>query len=174
MRQNIIGQDFSGQSFEGKKLTDYYRDCNFSNCNFKSAQLDCVMVNCKFDGSDFSLASIGRLYSPDSTFDGCNFRKGFTHTIGHALLSTFNILHNHQVISEIVRQWVIINIEPGVFQDRCFKYLATLASRKDLSWAELSRLENDEIIAMGCYAFEEYPTIYNQFIKHRPELEPAE
>lgn len=180
MRKNIIGQDFSGQDFEGRTLTDYYRDCDFSNCNFKNATLNCVMVNCKLDGSDLSLASIGRLYSPGSTFTDCKFRKGFIHTIGHALLSNkilnpkFNVLSNHQVISEIIRQWVNINIESGVFQDRCFKYLDTLASRKDLSWAELSRLENDQIITMGYFAFEDYPTIYDQVIKHRPELEPEE
>ena len=174
MRKKIIGQDFSGQSFEGQTLTDYYRECDFSNCNFRNAVFNCVAFKCKFDGADFTFAKLSRLYSPESTFVDCKFRKRFTHTIGHAVLAKFNVLHNHQVIAEIIRQWVITNIEPGRFQDRCFQYLSTLASRKDLSWAELSRLESDEIMVMGYFALEPYPTIYNQVIKYRPELEPEE
>jgi len=174
MREKIIGQDLSGRDFSNRNIEGYYRDCDFSNCNFSYSVIDAVAVRCKFDGSNFTNTRIRRLYSPGSTFKDATFKKPVTHTIAHNLVGRWNILQNHEIIAEIIRQWVTNNVPDGVFKRKGLKYCDVIASRKDLSWAELSRMEVDDYIVMGYFAFEKFPEIYNKVLKHRPELEPEQ
>lgn len=174
MREKHSNQDHSHQNFSGQKLTGHHEGCDWSYSDLSYTEIYMTAPRNKFDYANMAYAKIKRLHDPDSTYKEVKFKKPLLHTAAHYLVGKWDILQSHSRISEIIRQWVIINIEPGKFQDRCFAYLDELARRKDLSWAELSRLESDEIITMGYFAFEEFPEIYERVIKHRPELEPEE
>jgi uncharacterized protein YjbI with pentapeptide repeats len=170
MRTKHINQNFSGKDFSRKSLDGYYRDCDFSNCDFRGSEINIVAVRCKFDGSDFTRARIGRLHSPGSTFKDCKFEKGLLHATAHRIMRHFNILHNHEVVAEILRGHVMREIPRGVFKTKCLAYIDTIETRKDLSWAELTRMADDDVILQGIKFFDEYKILQNQAYKFRPEL----
>ena len=178
MREKHINEDFSGQSFtdlkgKAKKFTGYYKNCNFSSADFKGVWFNCVAYNCTFDGADFRNADIYRLWSPGSTFVDAKFGHNFLHTAYHTLLGKFNTAHNHQIIAEILRKHAVENITDKKFQTKCFDYIKIINDRKDLSWAELSKMAPNNVIEWGFKAFRNHPLMYEKVLHFRPELEPT-
>ena len=173
MRQAISNQNLSNLDFSNQKIEGYYSNCNFSNCNFANSTIEAVAVNCKFDGSDFSLAKIGRFHTPGSTFTNCNFRKPVWHTAAHEVMGTFSVLHNHEAIAEICRQWVVANLK-GAWKTRGLNYANLIKARKDLSWSEFSKILDNAAIGHVYHIFKDYPPLYAKLKRFRPELEPDE
>jgi len=175
MRQKVIGRNLSGRDFSNRNIEGYYRNCDFTGCDFSRSVIEAVAVNCNFTNANFTNTRIKRLYSPGSTFTNAIFKKPLLHTAAHNLVGKWNILQNHEVVAELARQWVKINIDPNSkIYTKVMEFMNTLASRKDLSWGELTRMENDDIVSMAFFCFSKYPELYKKLVQHRPELEPEQ
>ncbi len=179
-REKIIDKDFSGKDFTDitggtTEFTGYYRNCNFSNAKFNNVKFNAVAVNCRFDGADFTNADIYRLYSPGSTFKDAKFKQRFVNTAYHKLLSMFNVAHNHQIIYELIRRWVMINYpKDSVYRRKGLKQIQVIKDRPDLSWAELTRMMDDTFIKKGFRIFKNVKPLYNKLQEQRPEVEPED